>query len=72
MLDGIENDSGGSVILRDSINSRSSVVLRDSIENDSRGSIVLLCVVKVMTCSIFTDKQVALELRGSRFSSLSQ
>ena len=70
--DSIENDSRGSVVLRDNPEkySRGSVVLRDSIENDNRGSIVLLCVVKVMTC-IYTDKQVALELRGSSFSSLS-
>lgn len=52
--------------------SRGSVIWRDSIENDSRGSVVLHNVVKVMTCSIYTGKQVALELRGSRFSSLSQ
>jgi hypothetical protein len=57
-------DSSSSVVLR------GSIVLRDSIKNDSRGSVVLLCVVKVMTCSVYTYKQVALELRGSRFSSL--
>jgi hypothetical protein len=71
LRDIIENNRG-SVVLRDSIeNNRDSVVLRYSIENDNMGSMVLLCVVKVMTCSIDTDKQVALELRGSSFSSLS-